>query len=256
MNNTSRKQNFINGLKDAIPVGLAYLAVSFAFGVSASSLGVKGLVSVIMSMTNMTSAGQQAGILIIASFGTVIEVVSSLILSQLVINARYFLMSLSLSQKLDPKIKLLEKCLIAFGVTDEIFAIAVSKKETVTKWYMFGLIILPWFSWSVGTLFGVVLGDVLPSFIVNALSIAIYAMFISIVFSGVFNDVRILPVMAISAGISCLLFYLPLPEIVRNLSCIICGVVASIFGALVFPIKEEPEPTCDEKVVVEEVENG
>lgn len=237
MKNATLKKNFISGLKDAIPVGLAYLAVSFAFGVSSSNLGVKWFVSVIMSMTNMTSAGQQAGILIIAGLGGVFEI----ILSQLVINARYFLMSLSLSQRLDPKIKFLEKLLIAFGVTDEIFAIAVSKKESVSKWYMFGLIILPWFSWTLGTVFGVILGDILPTVIVSALSIAIYAMFISIVFSGVFNDIKVLPVIILSAILSCVLYYFPVFSSLSDLSCVICGVIASVVGALVFPIKEGDE---------------
>ncbi|MBR6737569.1 MAG: AzlC family ABC transporter permease [Clostridia bacterium] len=231
------KKNFINGVKDSVPVALAYLAVSFALGVSASNLGLKWFVTVIMSMTNLTSAGQQAGILIIAASGTVIEI----IFTQLVINARYFLMSLSLSQRLDPKITLLERLLIAFGITDEIFAIAVSKKEYVTKWYMLGLISLPWLGWTSGTLLGVFMGDVLPTVIVSALSIAIYAMFISIVITALFNDVKILPVVIISAILSCVLYYVPIFAPLSEVSCVICGIVASVFGALMFPIKEEGE---------------
>ena len=246
MNTTTKGKEFLAGIKAGIPIGLAYLAVSFAIGVSASSMGLKGLVTVLMSMTNMTSAGQQAGILIIVGMGTIVEV----IITQLVINARYFLMSLSLTQKLDPKITLLERCLIAFGVTDEIFAISISKsKGYVQKWFILGIELLAWFSWSFGTLLGVVMGDVLPVFLINALSIAIYAMFISIVFSGVFADPKIIPAITLSAGLSCLIYFLPALEGLRAISCVICGLIASIVGALLFPIKEVEKETEQQEVM-------
>ena len=233
-----KNNDFLTGLKAAFPIGLAYLAVSFAIGVSASSMGLKGFVAVLMSMTNMTSAGQQAGILIIVAMGTIVEV----IVTQLVINARYFLMSLSLSQRLDPTMTLLDRCLVAFGVTDEIFAVAVTKnKGVIKKGFLLGAEFMAWFSWSFGTLLGVIVGDVLPSFLINALAIAIYAMFISIVFSGVFNDPKILPAIVLSAGLSCMIYFVPAFESLRAISCVICGVIASVVGALIFPVKDEQE---------------
>ncbi len=225
---------FKKGLKDGIPVMLAYFAVSLAFGVSAVALGVPSYITLIMSMTNLTSAGQQAGIIIVAALGSVLEI----IFTQLIINARYFLMSLSLSQKLDQKFTLLDRFICAFGITDEIFAIAVSQKEPIDKTYMLGLILLPFIGWSGGTLVGVLLGDFLPATIVSALQIAIYAMFIAIVIPDCLKNLKILPVIAVSAGLSVLFFYLPFLQPLKNVSCVICAIIASIIGALIFPIKE------------------
>ena len=231
--------SFKHGLKDGIPIMLAYFAVSLAFGVSAVGLGVPNFIAVIMSMTNLTSAGQQAGVIIVAGLGTVFEIV----LTQLVINARYFLMSLSLSQKLDKKFTLLDRFLCGFGITDEIFAVAVSKKGEVCKQYMYGLILLPFLGWTLGTLTGTLLGSFLPEFIVSALSIAIYAMFIAIVIPPCFVDKKIIPVILLSAGLSCLFFFVKVFEPIKDIACVICAIVASIFGAIFFPIKDS-EP-CD-----------
>ena len=186
---------FKKGLKDGIPVMLAYFAVSLAFGVSAVALGVPSYIALIMSMTNLTSAGQQAGVIIVAGLGSVFEI----LLTQLIINSRYFLMSLSLSQRLDKKFTFLDRLICAFGITDEIFGIAIHQKESITKPYMLGLILLPFLGWSSGTLVGALLGDFMPEFIVNALTIAIYAMFIAIVIPDCLVDKKIIPVILISA---------------------------------------------------------
>lgn len=254
-----KNSDFISGIKASVPIGLAYLAVSFAIGVSASSMGIKGFIAVLMSMTNMTSAGQQAGLLMIVATSGIVEIV----ITQLVINARYFLMSLSLSQRLDPKITLLERCLLAFGITDEIFAVAVAKKGAVQKWYVLGVEVLPWLCWTGGTLLGVVMGDVLPGFLVNALSIAIYAMFISIVFTAVFSDVKLLPAVIVSAVLSCVIYLVPHLDALKDISCVICGVIASLFGAWLFPIKDEEEEETEQvnqpvlqTAQCQEVQNG
>ncbi len=226
---------FKKGLKDGIPIALGYLSVSFAFGVTAVEYGLPEFIALLISMTNLTSAGQLAGITVISVFGTFVEV----ILTQLVINARYFLMSLTLSQKLDPKFKLLDRFLCAFGVTDEIFAVAVSNKEKVTKKYFLGLMFLPYFGWATGTILGALLGNVLPSVIVTALSIALFAMFIAIIVPGMMDNNKVIPVVLISAGLSCAFTFVPyLNTISQGISYIICAVVASIIGALIFPISD------------------
>lgn len=230
------KLTFKKGLKDGIPIALGYLSVSFAFGVTAVDMGIPALIALLTSMTNLTSAGQLAGITVIAVFGTVVEI----ILTQLVINARYFLMSLTLSQKLDGKFKLLDRILCAFGVTDEIFAVAVHNKEPISKRYIWGLILLPYFGWASGTLFGALMGNVLPQILVNALSIALFAMFIAIIIPATMEDNKILPVVFISATLSCVLYFVPLFSFIsQGFAYIICAVVASVIGALLFPIKED-----------------
>ncbi len=226
---------FKKGLKDGIPIALGYLSVSFAFGVTAVEYGLPEFIALLISMTNLTSAGQLAGITIISVCGTFVEV----ILTQLVINARYFLMSLTLSQKLNSKFKLLDRFLCAFGVTDEIFAVAVSNKEKVTKNYFLGLMFLPYFGWAIGTILGALLGNVLPSVIVTALSIALFAMFIAIIVPQMMDNNKVIPVVVISAGLSCIFNFVPyLNTISQGISYIICAVFASVSGALIFPISD------------------
>ncbi len=226
---------FKKGLKDGIPIALGYLSVSFAFGVTAVDMGIPALIALLTSMTNLTSAGQLAGITVIAVFGTLLEVV----LTQVVINARYFLMSLTLSQKLDGKFRFIDRVLCAFGVTDEIFAVAVHNKEPITKRYIWGLIFLPYFGWAIGTISGALMGNVLPEMLINALSIALFAMFIAIIIPGAMENHKVLPVIFISALISCIIYFVPLFSFIsQGISYIICALIASVIGALLFPIKE------------------
>ncbi|MBO7155988.1 MAG: AzlC family ABC transporter permease [Clostridia bacterium] len=232
------KLTYKNGLKDGIPIALGYFAVSFAFGVSVVSQGLPWFVATIMSFTNLTSAGQFAGASVIIALGTVFEV----ILTQVVINARYFLMSITLSQRLDEKVSLLDRFLISYGVTDEVFGVAVSKKQPVTKEYMYGLILLPLISWTLGTLTGAIAGNFLPSIVLNSLSIALYAMFIAIVIPAGLQDKKVFIVVLISIALSCLFYFTPvLNKVSAGIAYIICAVVASIIGAIFFPIKEEKE---------------
>jgi predicted branched-subunit amino acid permease len=234
-----KELTYKNGLKDGIPIMLGYFAVSIAFGVTAVEMGVSEFIAVLISMTNLTSAGQLAGLSVIAVMGTVFEI----ILTQLVINARYFLMSLTLSQKLDGKFRLLDRFLCAFGITDEIFAVAVSKKQVSSK-YIYGLITLPFFGWTIGTLLGALLGSILPKIIVNALSIALFSMFIAIIIPKAMEDNKVIIVVVISACLSCLFYFIPyLSQISSGISYIICALVASIIGAIFLPVKEED---CDE----------
>lgn len=146
------KLTYQQGLKDGIPIALGYFAVSFAFGVSVVSGGMEWYIATVMSFTNLTSAGQFAGATVIMAMGSVFEI----LLTQLVINSRYFLMSISLSQKLDKDFTLLDRFLVSYGITDEIFGVAISKKQAVSKEYMYGLILLPVVFWTLGTLSGAV----------------------------------------------------------------------------------------------------
>lgn len=142
--------SFKKGLKDGSPICIGYFSVAFAFGIFAIENGLTVFQAVIISLLNLTSAGQLAAIPIIAGGGTFLE----LALSQLVINSRYSLMSVSLSQKLSKKVKLPQKLLIAYGNTDEIFAVSVSNKGEVGTKYMLGIMLLPIIGWTSGTFFG------------------------------------------------------------------------------------------------------
>ena len=176
-----RIKEFKLGLLHGLPIALGYFAVSFSFGVSAVNMGLSVLEALFISMANLTSAGQLAGAPIIAGGGSLF----ALGIGQVFINLRDSLMSVSLSQKLDGRVRLADRFIIAFGNTDEIFAVSTSRKEDVSKEYMYGLILLPFLGWSCGTFIGALLGVVisafLPPFVLAALGIAIYGMFIAIV---------------------------------------------------------------------------
>lgn len=230
--------SFKRGLHDGIPIALGYFAVSLAFGVTAVGRGMPWFVATLMSTTNLTSAGQLAGLGIIMAMGTVAEI----ILTQLIINSRYCLMSLTLSQRLDGKFRLTDRLLCSFGITDEIFAVASAQKTPVTRKYMYGLILLPWISWTSGTLVGALIGNVLPEIVMSALGIALYAMFIAIIIPAAMNDSHVIPVMLISIGISCALTFIPyLNRIGEGFVYIIAALVSAAIGAYFFPVSENED---------------
>ena len=226
---------FKNGVKDGLPIGLGYLSVSFAFGVSASILQVPLLITLLISMTNLTSAGQLAGLNVVATLGTFLEI----ILTQLIINSRYFLMGISLSQKVDDSFTMPKRFLYSAFITDEIFAVAISKPRQIETNYFFGLVILPYVGWALGTFLGAVAGNLLPVFIVNALGIALYAMFIAIIVPPATKEWGILVAVLLSAGISCLFYFVSFLNVISTgISIIISAVLTSLIVALIFPIKD------------------
>ena len=227
---------FGRGLIDGIPIALGYLSVSFSFGISAVNGGLSALSSILISLTNLTSAGQLAGLTIIMTGGTLIEMA----LAQLVINIRYFLMSLSLSQKLDGSFSLRHRLLAAFGITDEIFGVASAQKEAVVPRYMYGLILLPLVGWTLGTTLGALAGSILPDSVKYALGIAIYGMFVAIVVPPAKRDRGVLVGVLAAIGISCALAYLPIFSfITEGFSIIVSALIAATAAALLFPLPDE-----------------
>ena len=232
------KNNFIEGLRDGIPIALGYLSVSFSIGIMALSSGLNVFQGAFMSITNVTSAGQFAGLAVIASGGAIPE----LILTQLIINLRYALMSLSLSQKLPEKITLWQRMIIAFANTDEIFAVAMNHNKSLTFPYMIGLQSLPTIGWTGGTVLGAIAGQVLPSAISSALNVALYGMFIAIVVPAAVKIRPVLIVAVLAAFFSCLIYYIPLfSGISTGTSIIICTVSASAIGAVIFPVPQKAD---------------
>ena len=232
------KGAFKRGIKDGFPICLGYLSVSFAFGIFAVESGFSVAEALLLSTCCVTSAGQLAAVPIIASLGGFVE----LILSQVVINLRYSLMSVSLSQKLDEKVTFADKLLIAFVNTDEVFAVASGQKGNVNKQYMFGLILTPWAGWTVGTLMGAVAGNVLPAIVIASLGIAIYGMFVAIVTPVAKKDRPTLLCVLMAIILSCLFYYVPmLNRVPSGFSVIICTVIASAVMAIVAPVKKEED---------------
>ena len=224
------KKDFIQGLRDGVPIMAGYFAVSFSFGILAMQGGLSVIQAALTSLTNMTSSGQFAGLQIIAAGGTLIE----LILTQVIINMRYSLMSLTLSPKLDKKIKLWQRLLIAFANTDEIFAVAMSRERSLTFMYMAGLQILPIFGWTAGTAIGAIAGNLLPAALTAALGIALYGMFIAVVVPVARRSRPVLLSALIAIAISCVLYVL---KVSAGISIIVSTVAASALMAFLRPIE-------------------
>ena len=237
--------SFRQGIKDGIPIGIGYLSVSFAFGIFSVGLGLSVFEATLISLLNLTSAGQLAAAPIIASGGSIIE----LILTQLVINMRYALMSVSLSQKLGDSVRVRDRFLIAHGNTDEIFAMATSKDGQVGKRYMLGLMLTPVIGWTGGTLLGAIAGDVLPAVVVSALGIAIYAMLVAIVVPAA-RDSRPTALCVLSAiAISCEFYYVPaLSSVPMGFVITFAAIVVSLIFAWVAPISCDDEEAALEPI--------
>ncbi len=231
-----KKDYFKKGMKDGIPIGLGYFAVSFTFGIAAISSGLTIWNAVLISLTNLTSAGQFAAIGIIAAGGAYME----LALTQLVINLRYSLMSFSLAQKLDRNAKHKHRYIMAFGVTDEIFALGANVKDRLNPYYHYGAMTVAIPGWVGGTLLGTISGSLLPNFMVSALGVAIYAMFLAIILPPAKKDNAVLKVVLCAMLISGLFAIAP---ILKNISSgfviIITTVLVSGIAAWLKPIQEE-----------------
>lgn len=225
-------EEFKQGLKDSIPIALVYFAVSFSVGIMAYKAGMNWLSAGIMSITNMTSAGEFAAIGIIVSAGTILE----MILTQFIINLRYALMSVSLSQKFSKEFTLLQRLHVAAVVTDEIYALCMSRKKEITYLYMFGTQVLPVIGWTLGTILGAVAYSLMPANIAIAMNVALYGMFIGICIPDAKTSKPVLICILIAVAVSSLFYYVPfLKGVSSGISIIICTLIASLTCAYLYP---------------------
>lgn len=216
-------------------MGMGYFSVSFGFGAMAVSQGVNAWDATLISLTNLTSAGQFAGLTVIVAAATLWE----MILTQLIINSRYALMSLALSQRMGQRIGVLPRLIIAFFNTDEIFALAMARVEPLTVPFMLGLGTLPILGWTMGTLSGALAGSVLPPSIQAALGVMLYGMFIAIVVPPAKQEKEILIAVVLALVFSSLFTWVPLlQQVSAGISIVICTVAAAAICAVLFPIKE------------------
>lgn len=231
-----KKQEFIQGIKDGFPICLGYFSVSMAFGLTAVLSGLPIWSAIVMSLSNLTSAGQFAGANILIENGTFIE----LAITTLIINIRYFLMSLSVSQKVQPDLSIKERMAISFGITDEVFAVSMQRKAALSSIYMAGLILTPVIGWTAGTTVGAVASQFMPRILTNAMGIALYGMFIAIIIPPARENKNIMITIIIAILASFLFEYLPLlSKISEGWSIIIITILVSAISATLFPLKSE-----------------
>ena len=231
-----KKKSFMRGMHDGIPIALGYFAVSFTFGMAAVTGGLTIGQAVLISMTNLTSAGQFAGLGIILSMGSYWEMA----MTQLIINLRYCLMSFSLSQKLEKSGNPLHRFLVAFGVTDEIFGVSVSQPGKVSPYYNYGAMCVAIPGWVIGTLAGAVLGNILPEAVTNALSVAIYGMFLAIIIPPAKANAAVMKVVIAAMVVSTLFAVLPvLNQVSSGFVIIITTLLVAGLAAYFCPIEEK-----------------
>lgn len=227
---------FRKGLRDGIPICLGYLSVSFTFGMMVVQEGYPAWMAVLISMTNLTSAGQFAGTELLMTGALYFEIA----LTTFVINIRYMLMSLSLSQKVDSSMSIWRRLILSFGVTDEIFAVSMQQERDINSRYLAGLICMPYLGWAVGTLLGATVTGFLPVSVRTALGIAIYGMFLAIIIPPARKSKAVLIVVSIAAAMRCCFYWIPgLNQISSGWVIIFCALVAAGFAAWKFPVKEE-----------------
>ena len=234
----NHKQAFKQGITDGIPIALGYMAVSFTFGIMAKEAGLSIFQAVLLSLTNLTSAGQFAGLGIIASSASYIEMA----FTQLVINLRYCLMSCALSQKLDQRAPFFHRFFIAYGNTDENFGICSTKEGKLDPFYTYGAVCVASPGWAFGTFLGALSGSILPARALSALGVALYGMFIAVIVPPAKNSRIIAGIVLISMGASLIFTLIPLlNQISSGFRIIILTILIAGAAAALFPIKVEEE---------------
>ncbi len=234
--NNFLKQKWIDefkyGLRQGTPIALGYIPVSFTFGLIAVKGGLPVWIPILISLTNLTSAGQFAGTNLIISGATLFEIT----VTTFVINIRYLLMSLSLSQKITPQMPLYKKCAIAFGITDETFSVASMEKQDLTFAYMSGLITGPFIGWVLGTALGASICSVLPGSLQDSTGIALYAMFIALIIPNAKKSLAALTVVIIAISLSSIFTWVPyINQISEGWGIIIATMISCLIGAALFP---------------------
>lgn len=241
-------RKYLRGVKDGMPIALGYVSVSFAYAVQAVGQGFPFWFPILVSATNFTGTGQFAGTNLIAAganFGL-------LLATMLIINIRYTLMSLSLSQKMGSGFPLWQRAVLAFGVTDENYAVAIRQPKQLTFSYLIGLMSCSFFGWVGGTALGAGLSSLLATvltsevgatyyqLLMSALNIALYAMFVAIIIPPARDDKSILLLVILSVGASCLFYFIPvLANLPAGLEIILCSIFCTAVLAFLFPKKEE-----------------
>ncbi|MBO7698485.1 MAG: AzlC family ABC transporter permease [Erysipelotrichaceae bacterium] len=221
------------GFKDGIPIGLGYFAVAFSLGIIAAGAGLTPFQGFLTSLLVNASAGENAAFIAIKEGVPYLQMALIMVVS----NIRYVLMSFALSQKIDPKARMIHRLILGFFLTDEYFALAISQDPYCDPYYSYGAFLFAVPCWATGTALGIVMGNILPTRIVSALSVALFGMFLAIIIPPAKKDKAIAILIVLSFLSSYLLSRYT--NISTSLITIILTIVLSSLGALLFPVKEK-----------------
>lgn len=237
----SDRSVFLRGMRDGIPIGLGYLAVSFALGIPARNAGLSPFQGFVMSILGLASAGEFAAITVIAAGAPYLEMAAA----SLITNARYILMSFALSQRLSPDTGVGHRLLLGYGVTDELFGIAISYPAPLNPLYSYGAVLVAAPLWAIGTAAGIMAGNLLPVRAVSALGVALYGMFLAVIIPPAKKDHRVLVIVVLSFLASYASEILPwISGLYGSTRIILLTIVLAGLAALVFPVRE-PDPVQD-----------
>lgn len=226
---------FVRGMRDGIPICLGYFAVSFALGIAGRGVGMNAVQAFVMSLTMVASAGQFAAITLIGAGAGIIEMITTTV----VVNLRYLLMSCSLTQKLSPETKLLHRLALSYCMTDEIFGLSISVDGFLRPVYTYGITVISVSGWCLGTVLGVVAGNILPALVTNALGVAMYGMFLAIIIPPAKGNHFLGALVAVSMAASGLFSILPyLKAISSGFRVIILTILIAGIAAVIHPIEE------------------
>ncbi len=232
----AHKQQFTQGVRDGFPIGLGYFAVAFSLGIAARNAGFTPLQGCLASLLCNASAGQYALFTQVAANAPVLELMTM----ALVTNARYLLMSASLSQKLAPGTSVLHRLVLGFDVTDELFGIEIARPGYLDPFYGYGAMAASIPLWALGTVAGIVAGELLPARLVSALSVALYGMFIAVIIPPAKTEKAVGVCVAVSFAAAWLIRYIPvLGTLSSGNRTIVLTVVIAAAAALVAPYKED-----------------
>ena len=242
MNNLNHEKNYFAGIRDGIPIALGYFAVGFTLGIAAREAGITPFQAGLMSALMHASAGEFAVLTVIASGSGYL----AMIVTQFIINIRYFLMSCSLSQKISPNTSLPKRLLLSYFVTDEIFGVSASVKGELNPAYPLGAATVGSPGWILGTVLGAVVGNILPDSLASALSVALYGMFLAVVIPASKQDKTIAAVVLASMASSCLFTFLPaLAEIDSGTRIIFLTLVIASAAAIIKPVSTDTEKAAE-----------
>lgn len=229
---------FREGVRDGVPIALGYFAVAFSLGIAARSAGLTPFQGFVASALCMASAGEYALFTLIGAGAALWEIA----LVTLITNARYFLMSCALSQKLDPAVKSIHRYAVGAVVTDEIFGITVARPGPLAPAYNYGAMAVSVPGWSAGTALGILMGNLLPGRLVSALSVALYGMFLAIIIPPAKKSLPI--ALCVGAGFLASWAFSALPALAAvsaGTRTILLTVTLSAAAAAAFPVGEEAE---------------
>lgn len=241
------KNAFKNGLRDGIPIALGYFAVAFSLGIVAKKAGLNPFQGFISSILNHASAGEYAEFTVIIANAPYIEMAFVILIT----NIRYLLMSCALSQRFAPDSSLLHRIFVGFGITDEIFGISIARAGSLNPYYNYGAMAIALPSWAAGTALGIVAGNILPTSVVSALSVALYGMFVAIIVPAAKSNRIVAGTIIASFLVSFVVSKISLfDNLSDSMKISLLTILIAGAAALFFPVKDETE---DNSTTLEEV---